>query len=279
MQVYRELSILTARPGAVEEARAPHRLYGLLSAADACSAGRWRALAVAEIEAAWAARRLPIVVGGTGLYLKVLRHGLAPIPPVPDDVQARARARLEELGAGDFQQELAGRDAAAAARIDAADTQRLLRAWAVVEATGKTLSAWQALPPPADTVTRAAHLPILLMPSRDLLYPACDARFLDMLERGALAEVAALMALGLDPALPAMKAVGVAELRGHLDGALDLATATANAQRATRRYAKRQLTWFRHQMGEVEPYFTQYSESLEHKILSFIRRFLLTQSE
>lgn len=241
MQVYRELAVLTARPGAAERARVPHRLYGVAPAAEACSAGRWRAMALAEIAAAHAAGRLPLVVGGSGLYLSALDRGLAPVPPVPAAVRARADARHAELGARAFHAELAARDPASAA-LAAGDTQRVMRAWAVLEATGRTLAAWRA---EAHAPLAGPVLRILVRPPRAALYRACNARFRAMMTAGALDEVRALEALALDPALPAMKALGVPELRAHLAGALDLDEAVARAQRATRRYAKRQLTWFR----------------------------------
>src|SRR5207342_997496 len=145
-QVYRELRVLTARPSADDEARVPHRLYGVLSAAERCSAGRWRTIALAEIAAARAAGLLPIVVGGTGLYLKALIEGLAPVPPIPPAVRAQAEALWAHLGSDGFREALAGRDPAAAARLPAADRQRLLRAWEVVQATGRPLADWQRAP-------------------------------------------------------------------------------------------------------------------------------------
>ena len=247
MQVYRELRILTARPDAAEMARAPHRLYGILSAAEACSAARWRALALAAIEEARAEGRLPILVGGTGLYLRALFDGLAEIPPIPRDLRAAARARHRDLGGQAFRAELARRDPESAARLAAGDTQRLVRAWEVVEATGRPLPDWQR----AGGAGMGAHAyrAVLLMPPRDALYAACDARFGAMVAAGALDEVRALLALGLDPALPALKSLGVRELARHLVGEWTLEQAVEKARQATRNYAKRQTTWFRHQFA------------------------------
>ncbi len=274
MQVYRELRVLTARPTPEDEARAPHRLYGILPAAERCSAGRWRTMALAAIAEARAAGRLPVVVGGTGLYLRALMSGLAAIPPVPDAVRNKAIAEHERLGGPTFHRRLAERDPATAARVRPTDTQRLIRAWEVLEATGRPLSYWQSVGPEAGPGLR--FVPIILLPPRSDLYAACDARFAAMMRQGALAEVAALDALGLDPALPAMKALGVPELRRHLRGELSLEAAIAAAQQATRNYAKRQITWLRHQMPEGHRLAAQFSESHTSEILQFIRVSLLT---
>jgi len=246
MQVYRELRILTARPGTAAMERAPHRLYGILSAAEACSAARWRALTVAAIEEARGEGRLPILVGGTGLYLKALFEGLAEMPPIPSAVRDAARARHRKLGGEAFRAELARRDPDSAARLATGDTQRLIRAWEVLEATGRPLPVWQK----AGTAKKMGYTyrTILVMPPRDALYAACDARFDAMVAAGALDEVRALMALGLDPTLPAMKSLGVRELAQHLAGEWTLEQAAEKARQATRNYAKRQTTWFRHQL-------------------------------
>ena len=278
MQVYRDLAVLTARPGAAELARAPHRLYGVIDAAEACSAGRWRDLALAEIATARAAGSVPVLTGGSGLYLRALLEGLAPVPPVPAALRAEARALHAHLGGEAFRQALGARDPEAARRLAPGDTQRLIRAYEVVAATGRPLADWHrgqgsAAGPPAVVV--------LLLPPRTELYAACDARFLRMMEQGALAEVATLLARGLDPALPAMRAVGVPELAALLAGRAAREAVVAAAQQATRRYAKRQYTWFRHQMpehGALQKLAIgeQFSESLVTKILPFIRRALLT---
>jgi len=277
MQVYRELSILTARPGPADLARAPHRLYGVLPAAEACSAARWRAHALAEIAEASARGRLPILVGGTGLYLRALIEGLAEIPAVPPSVRRRVARHLAAVGGEAFRAELAGGDPVTAARLAPGDSQRLIRAREVLEATGRPISAWQAAPglaPPPGLVFRI----VALLPPRAALYAACGARFAAMMAAGAVDEVAALDALGLDPALPAMKALGVPPLRRHLAGAVDRAAAVDEAVRDTRHYAKRQSTWFRRQLppagGAVEAVdivSEQYSKSLSEAILTKVR--------
>ncbi|MGQ0677029.1 MAG: tRNA (adenosine(37)-N6)-dimethylallyltransferase MiaA [Rhodospirillales bacterium] len=274
MQLYRELRVLTARPDEAALAQAPHHLYGILSARDPASAGRWRALALAAIEAARAAKRLPIVAGGTGLYLRALTEGLSPVPPVPEAVRRAARDRHAELGGEKFHAALAGRDPAAARRLKPGDTQRLIRAWEVVEATGVRLSDWQKKPGEAGP---CRFFSILLMPPRAALNAAIDARFLEMMTRGALDEARSLAVLGLDPALPALKALGVPALLNHINGLVSLDEAVEAGQRASRQYAKRQATWFRHQFRPDLTIDAQYSERFLPGIFAKIRRFLLTR--
>lgn len=282
MQMYRELAVLTARPGPEAVARAPHRLYGVLSGREPCSAGRWRAMALAEIAACHAAGQVPLVVGGTGLYLRALEDGLAPVPEIPGEIRAAARARHRALGGSAFHAALGERDPVMAGRLRPSDGQRLIRAWEVLEATGRSLAEWQAEDPDQAEGGPAPYrfLRLLSRPPRATLYAACDARLVRMVEQGALDEVRALLALGLDPALPVMKALGVAELARHLAGELSLAQAIAGAQRATRHYAKRQMTWLRTQMprgrGATVILREQFSESFDPKIFANIRRFLLT---
>lgn len=288
MQVYRELRILTARPGADALARAPHRLYGVLPGRQPCSAGRWRDMALDEVAAARSEGRLPLVVGGTGLYLRALAEGLAPVPSVPEAVREAARALHADLGGAAFHAELAARDPVMAARLEPGDSQRLIRAWEVLEATGRSLADWQApggdraggAPDGAPNGAPARTLRLVCLPPRPALYAACDARLRAMVENGALEEVRALRALGLDPRLPVMKALGVRELGRHLEDALSLDDAIAQAQQATRNYAKRQMTWLRTQTAPDGPQSVtlneQYSESLDPKIFTIIRQFLLT---
>ena len=278
MQVYRDLRLLTARPTPAEEARAPHRLYGVLDAAEACSAGRWRAMALAEVAAAQKRGRLAILVGGTGLYLRAILEGLAPIPPVAESVRQEARALHARLGGAAFKEALAVLDAETAAALEPSDSQRLIRAYEVARATGRGLADWRRAPTPPPAFRPAA---VVLLPPRPALYAHCDARFLRMVEEGAVAEVAALLARELDPRLPAMKAVGVGQLAAFVAGRCSLPEAIAAAQQETRRYVKRQYTWFRHQLPEAEHLQKmmigeQFSESLEGQIFAFIRQFLLT---
>ncbi len=269
MQLYRELRILSARPGAADEAAAPHRLYGILPAQTRGSAGAWRVLAMAELDAAWSQGRRPIVVGGTGLYLRVLEAGIAPVPAIPEAVRMALRQVHAELGDRGLHARLAARDPAAAARLAMADTHRVLRALEVIETTGRSLADFQAAQPPPPWLPCRR---ILLSPPRDVLAARIDRRCEAMLAAGALDEVATLLAAAPDPDLPARKAVGVRELAAQLAGEIDGDMALALFQRATRRYAKRQLTWFRHQFAADLLVDAQFSESLTDKIFQFIRK-------
>jgi tRNA dimethylallyltransferase len=273
LQCYRDLSILTARPDPAAEVRAPHRLYGFLDAADPGSAGRWRGSALAEIAAAAAAGRLPIVVGGTGLYLRALTGGLAPIPEIPDRIRQEARALFRAEGGAAFRLRLERLDRAATERLAPGDAQRLLRAYEVVRATGRPIGWWCRQPHGAPAGRFAT---ILLMPPRAALYAAVNARFAAMIEKGGLDEAAALLSRRLDPGLPAMKAAGLPELFAHLRGTVGLCEAIAAGQRATRRYAKRQITWFRHQSHPDLILAEQFSERIMPDVRQFINNTLLT---
>jgi tRNA dimethylallyltransferase len=275
MQVYRELHILSARPSADDEAGAPHRLYGVLPASERCSAGRWLELAVPEIKQAWADGRLPIITGGTGLYIKALLEGLSPIPDIPAKYRTEAENVLADLGGKAFKEKLAELDPSSAANLPDGDRQRLIRAYEVVRATGKSLSQWQGGQDTAPLVD-AEFKTIILMPPREELYAAIDARFDQMIEGGALEEARAIHSLELAPGLPAMKAVGVPQLGRYLRGEQTLETACDDAKRASRNLAKRQMTWFRNQIEPNLRVFEKYSESKKQKIFSFIRKFVLT---
>ncbi|MBO0737434.1 MAG: tRNA (adenosine(37)-N6)-dimethylallyltransferase MiaA [Alphaproteobacteria bacterium] len=274
LQCYRDLRILSARPDAATEQRVPHRLYGFLDAAERGSAARWRALALAEIAAAINAGHLPILVGGTGLYLRTLKEGLAPVPEIPEQVRHEAVALHRALGGVAFRRRLAELDPCGAQRLFPGDKQRLIRAFEVVRATGLPIARWQQR---TRAAARYRFATILLAPPRDQLYAACDSRFARMVEAGALAEAAALGARGLDPELPVMKAVGLPELISYLRGEVPLDEALTAGQRATRRYAKRQTTWFRHQSEADLILDAQFSETLLHRSRHFVDEFLLTR--
>lgn len=251
MQVYRDLRIITARPTDDEEARAPHRLYGHIDAAVNFSAGAWVADAAKALDEAKTEGRLPIFVGGTGLYFKALTAGLSVVPPIPAEVRGAVRARLERIGAEALHAELARRDPRAAERLNLRDRARVARALEVVEATGRSLLDWhQEGQPPL--LPRGSFRAVFLAPERDELYARIDARFDAMLGAGALGEVEQLAARHLDPLLPAMKAHGVPALIRHLRGELSLEQAAGIGRADTRHYAKRQFTWFRHQLPEFE---------------------------
>jgi tRNA dimethylallyltransferase len=251
MQVYRDLRVITARPTPEEEAKVPHRLYGHVDAAVNFSAGHWVADAAAVLAEMRAQNRLPIFVGGSGLYFKALTRGLSAVPPIPPEIRQGARARLERDGVEALHAELAQRDPATAERLKPRDRTRIARALEVVEATGRSLTDWhrEGLPP---LLPPGQFRALFLAPDRDQLYTRIDARYDAMLAAGALEEVAALAARHLDPLLPAMKAHGVPVLIRHLKGEITREEAAAIGRADTRHYAKRQFTWFRHQLPEFE---------------------------
>jgi len=278
MQVYRELRIVTARPTAAEEARVPHALYGIRPAAEPGNAAWWRGAALAAMDDARAQGRLPILCGGTGMYFSTLVDGIADIPECGEAARAEARWLLAEHGPVALHASLAKVDPATAARLRASDSQRVARAWEVWRGTGRGLAAWQK---EKGTPAPWRFTALLLDPPRAVLRAAIAGRFTAMLEAGALEEVRALVALGLDPALPAMRAHGVPELSAHLRGEITLAEAARRAELATGQYTKRQATWFRHKrmadparthtiharIGDLE----QFSESETGEIFRFIR--------
>jgi tRNA dimethylallyltransferase len=251
MQVYRDLRIITARPTADEETEVPHRLYGHVDAAVNFSAGHWVTDAAKVLAEARGQNRLPIFVGGSGLYFKALTRGLSAVPPIAPEVREAVRARLERDGVEALHAELALRDPASAERLKPRDRTRIARALEVVEATGRSLTDWHrdGLPPLLPPGTFSA---LFLEPDREQLYARIDARFDAMLQSGALEEVAALATRKLDTLLPAMKAHGVPALMAHLRGEITLAEAATIGRADTRHYAKRQFTWFRHQLPEFE---------------------------
>ena len=274
MQVYDVLRVLTARPSPADEALVPHRLYGILSPADICSAARWRDMAADHMTQAWAANALPVIVGGTGLYLRALMEGLSPIPEIPAPIREQARRQLAELGNQAFHRRLQQRDLVMAERLDPGNSQRLSRAWEVIEATGISLAEWQRRP--NQGAVAANWLTIVLDPPRDVQNDACDARFRQMVAQGAVDEARAMDALHLSTDCPATRALGLPELIDHLHGTISLNEATERAAQSTRAYAKRQGTWFRHQISKAHVIKAQFSESLEDEIFSIIRQFLLT---
>lgn len=250
MQIYDALPVLTAQPSAEEIQQAPHKLYAALDPAKRCSAQSWRDMAASEIEAALAQNQTPIIVGGTGLYLKALIKGLSPMPVVPDETRTKAMAMQKELGNPAFHSALAAKDAVMAEKLHPNDTQRLIRAWEVLEGTGKSLAHWQAIPPsapPAHWNFEINHV----NPDRALLYERCNTRFDTMLELGILDEVKALdslIELGKVPAdAPITHALGFHPFQSYLRGMTSLDEAIDKAKQETRNYAKRQITWFKNQ--------------------------------
>ncbi|MGO4408948.1 MULTISPECIES: tRNA (adenosine(37)-N6)-dimethylallyltransferase MiaA [unclassified Brevundimonas] len=244
-QLYADLRILTARPSVEDETRAEHRLYGVADAAESWSVGRWTRAVMPLLDELAAQDRPALLVGGTGLYFNALTRGLADIPAVPDAVRDTVQAAYDAEGEAAFRRRLAEVDPIAAAAITPGDRQRLIRALAVAQATGRSLSDWKADTQPL--LAPGSYATLVVEPPRDRLYANCDTRVSQMIETGAVDEVRALLARNLDPALPAMKAVGVPELAAHLTGATTLDRAVAAIRLSTRHYAKRQLTWFRNQ--------------------------------
>jgi tRNA dimethylallyltransferase len=247
-QLYADLQILTARPSPADMSMVEHRLYGVADAADAWSVGRWSRAVRDELTALEADGRAAFIVGGTGLYFTALTTGLADIPQVPPAVRDEVAAALAEEGEAIFRRRLAERDPPSEARIASGDQQRLIRAMSVIHHTGRALSDWTAnthplLPP-------GSWKGMVLEPERSALYARCDARVSWMVDNGALEEVRRLLDRGLDPGLPAMKAVGVREFAAVLKGEISLERGVDDVRQATRRYAKRQLTWFRNQTGD-----------------------------
>jgi tRNA dimethylallyltransferase len=251
-QVYRVLPVLSAAPSADERRRAEHRLYGVEDGAVPCSAAGWAAMARREITEIHSSGRLPILVGGTGLYLRTLLDGIAPVPAIDADVRERVRRSSVEAN----RDKLQTLDPAAVERLKPADTTRINRALEVILATGRTLAEWQRQR--EGGIGEQIELrPLILLPPRDWLYRRCDERFARMIEEGAVAEVEALLARKLNPNLPAMRAIGVRELGAYLLGQASLDEAVAAGQQATRRYAKRQYTWFAHQPPVQWPRFKE----------------------
>ncbi len=244
-QLYADLRVLSARPSVEEEAQAEHRLYGVADAGDAWSVGRWTRAILPMLVELRAEGQPALIVGGTGLYFTALTKGLADIPDIPIEAREEAGALYDTEGEAAFRLRLTAFDPPAAAAIAPGDRQRLTRAWAVARATDKSLSDWQASTKPL--LEPRTYERIVVEPDRAALYANCDARVAVMVEQGALDEVKALAARGLDPVLPAMKAVGVREFARHLAGEIPLETAIDQVRQATRNYAKRQLTWFRNQ--------------------------------
>lgn len=251
MQVYADLRTITARPSVEEEAEAPHRLFGHVDAAENYSVGRWLVDVSVALNEIWAEGRMPIITGGTGLYFKALLEGLSDIPPVPDEVRAAVRAEAEERETSLLYADFAARDPETASNLRPTDRQRIIRAMEVLAATGKPLASFRNTRRPG----MLAGVPVrkmFLAPERAEVNQRINSRFITMMERGALDEVRLLAARSLDPALPAMRAHGVPWLIRYLRGEIGLDAAITGGQTDTRHYAKRQFTWFRHQLADFE---------------------------
>jgi tRNA dimethylallyltransferase len=248
MQVYSDLAVLSARPDTGETARAPHFLYGHVDGATNYSVGRWREDAAAALEGVRQKGQLPIVIGGTGLYFKALEQGLAEMPTVPHHIRETIRRKAEAMESPALHAWLAREDGETAARLRPSDRQRLIRALEIFAATGKSLAIWQHEPHSPPLLNASRCLRLFLCPERQALYASINQRFDLMIEKGGLDEVRALVARELDPALPVMRAHGVPGLIRYLRGEIQLHEAIEGAKVDTRHYAKRQFTWFKHQM-------------------------------
>ena len=248
VQIYREIKILSGRPTSDDYRKAPHRLYGIMSIFKPCTLGIWRKMALETIKECELSGRLPIICGGTGLYIKFLLNELSAIPEISPSIKLEAREKLKELGNENFRELLSKNDPASASRIKSGDTNRLLRAWEVFTATTKPLSYWHKKSRKAGSQHK--FFKVCLMPERKALYSICDQRFLEFVEQGAVEEARAFDFITASPELPASKTLGLLELIKYTKGELELSDAIEQAQRTTRRYAKRQLTWFRHQLDE-----------------------------
>ena len=271
-QVYADLPILSAAPSPEELAQAPHRLFGYLDGAHGCSAAQWAADAKAECEAAWAVGRLPVLVGGTGLYLNTLLFGIAPIPEIPAEIREGVRATPVVQA----HEALRSLDPETAERLSPTDTTRVARALEVIRATGRSIMAWreERVGGISGDITLS---PLLLLPPRDWLYARCDVRFAAMVEAGAMEEVRNLLARNLPPETPVMRAIGVPELAAHIRGELTLDDAIALAAQSTRRYAKRQFTWFRGQSPADWPrHEAPLNTNLDQQIETILHKLPLT---
>ncbi|MFN5902000.1 MAG: tRNA (adenosine(37)-N6)-dimethylallyltransferase MiaA [Novosphingobium sp.] len=265
-QVYADLAVLSARPAKTDVLEVPHMLFGEWDGAQACSAADWADTARQVIAEVHAAEAVPILVGGTGLYLRTLLDGIAPVPPIEPEIRTEVRA----MPVAQAHAELALADPLRAARLAPNDSARVARALEVVRSTGKPLAYWQTRHEGGIGDQITLH-PLILLPDRDWLYARCDRRFSLMIQHGAVQEVEALLARGLNPDLPVMRAIGVPELAGYLRGEWSLAEAEANAQQATRNYAKRQFTWFRRQPPSEWARTESINVALEDHFASLLR--------
>lgn len=272
MQIYKELETLTSRPDRNDLEIVPHKLFGTREIINPCSVNIWNNLAQKSIENAVSRGRVPIVCGGTGMYIKYLSTQLATVPNIPAEVRLIAREKLMKLGNEKFYQELTKLDPQMEGLIPIGDSQRLVRAWEVFEVTRKSLFDWQAV---NASQTNLIVCNILLMPDREFLYASCDRRFLEFVDNGALNEAKAIRDLELDPTLPGMKALGLLQLIDYLEGKITFDIAIAQAQQKTRNYAKRQMTWFRNQLDadyiDYSPHTGRHTSEIFRTVIKFLR--------
>ena len=268
MQLYSDLRVVTARPDPQDEARGPHRLYGVIDGSKRASVAVWLAMVAGEVSSASADGRLPIIVGGTGMYLQAALDGIAPIPEVPEHIHATCLAELAENGGTVFRAELAKLDPASADRLFDGDSQRLVRAMSVVRATGRPISAWQA--DPHEGALSGTVVTIAVVPPREQTYQRINDRFAAMMASGAVEEVELLLKRRLDASLPVMKALGVREIGAMLAGEISRERAVELACRDSRHYAKRQMTWIRNNFNAEITVTEKLSESIIQGIFSIL---------
>lgn len=272
MQIYKELETLTSRPDRNDLEIVPHKLFGTREIINPCSVNIWNNLAQKSIENAVSRGRVPIVCGGTGMYIKYLSTQLATVPNIPAEVRLIAREKLMKLGNEKFYRELTKLDPQTEGLIPIGDSQRLVRAWEVFEVTRKSLFDWQSV---NASQTNLTVCNILLMPDREFLYASCDRRFLEFVDNGALNEAKAIRDLELDPTLPGMKALGLLQLIDYLEGKITFDVAIAQAQQKTRNYAKRQMTWFRNQLDadyiDYSPHTGRHTSEIFRTVIKFLR--------
>lgn len=272
MQIYKELETLTSRPDRNDLEIVPHKLFGTREIINPCSVNIWNNLAQKSIENAVSRGRVPIVCGGTGMYIKYLSTQLATVPNIPVEVRLMAREKLMKLGNEKFYQELTKLDPQMEGLIPIGDSQRLIRAWEVFEVTRRSLFDWQAV---NASQTNLIVCNILLMPDREFLYASCDRRFLEFVDNGALNEAKTIRDLELDPTLPGMKALGLLQLIDYLEGKITFDVAIARAQQKTRNYAKRQMTWFRNQLDadyiDYSPHTGRHTSEIFRTVIKFLR--------
>ena len=270
MQIYQDLPILTAMPDAEDQAQVPHHGYGVLDGAERCSVARWLDLTRDIVGDIHARGKTPILIGGTGMYLRAAMDGISPIPEIEPQYRDQASAQYDDMGGAAFRQALAEKDPVLAARLNDGDRQRLIRGMEVVLGTGTPLSQWQDIP--LQGQLKADFTTVTIMPPRHELYDVINRRYPLMLEKGGIDEAQQLMARGLDPSLPLMKSVGLPPVLAYLKGEMDEDTMIHLGCQDTRRYAKRQMTWFNNQLKanfiEDSSYNEQFSESFIEKILS-----------
>ena len=273
MQVYNELKILTSRPNTNDIENIPHNLFGVRKMVEPCSVHTWIKLANKSISQIIDRGRIPIACGGTGMYIHYLSKRLSKVPEIPNIVRLQAREKLKVLGNENFSRELIKLDPFLGNKIPIGDGQRLTRAWEVMKATGQSLAVWNS---ETDQATGLNLYHVLLIPDREILYRICDQRFLGFIDQGAVAEAETIKNMNMDPSLPAMKALGLSQIIKYLDGEMHLDDAIKQAQQKTRNYAKRQMTWFRNQLGpnflSAKPYDGSIDQDLMVEVSKFLKK-------